>query len=129
MDFGPPAPLRSGRDGAVPMINVVFLLLVFFLMAATLAPPDPLAVALPEGRAAGAAGGRPALSLGPDGTAAFGALRGAEAVAAAARAAAGGGLELRADAAAAPPAVARLLAALAEAGVAEVALVLREAPR
>ncbi|MGB0497043.1 MAG: biopolymer transporter ExbD [Rubricella sp.] len=42
-------PLRRRRfEPAVPMINVVFLLLVFFLMTATLAPPDPVAVTLPD---------------------------------------------------------------------------------
>ena len=30
------------------MINVAFLLLIFFLMVAVIAPPDPFAVALPE---------------------------------------------------------------------------------
>jgi biopolymer transport protein ExbD len=40
MDFGPPAgPPRA--DAVLPMINLVFLLLIFFLMVATLAPRPP----------------------------------------------------------------------------------------
>lgn len=44
-----PAPKpRASQDRAiVPMINVVFLLLIFFLMSATLAPPDPFEVTPP----------------------------------------------------------------------------------
>ncbi len=39
---------RAPQDRAiVPMINVVFLLLIFFLMSATLAPPDPFEVMPP----------------------------------------------------------------------------------
>jgi biopolymer transport protein ExbD len=44
-----PAPKpRASQDRAiVPMINVVFLLLIFFLMSATLAPPEPFEVTPP----------------------------------------------------------------------------------
>ncbi|MFY0662524.1 MAG: biopolymer transporter ExbD [Shimia sp.] len=35
-------PLRKKRDSTIPLINVVFLMLVFFLIAGTVAPPlDP----------------------------------------------------------------------------------------
>ncbi|WP_322867174.1 biopolymer transporter ExbD [Aquicoccus sp. G2-2] len=41
-----PRPVRRPRGEAIlPMINVVFLLLIFFLMTAELAPPEPVAVA------------------------------------------------------------------------------------
>lgn len=34
--------LRSTRDSTIPLINVVFLMLIFFLIAGTIAPPlDP----------------------------------------------------------------------------------------
>ncbi|MGP9788701.1 ExbD/TolR family protein [Roseinatronobacter sp. NSM] len=46
MDFAPPRR-RPPRESVVPMINVVFLLLIFFLMSAQIAPPDPAAVTLP----------------------------------------------------------------------------------
>ncbi|WP_146346776.1 ExbD/TolR family protein [Phaeobacter marinintestinus] len=36
------APLRRTRDATTPLINVVFLMLIFFLIAGTIAPPlDP----------------------------------------------------------------------------------------
>lgn len=41
-------PKRSAGDTFVPMINIVFLLLIFFLLSATIAPPDPFDMALPE---------------------------------------------------------------------------------
>ncbi|MEP2758630.1 MAG: biopolymer transporter ExbD [Hyphomicrobiales bacterium] len=46
MDFTPP-PKRPRGESIVPMINVVFLLLVFFLMTAHIAPPDPFEVVRP----------------------------------------------------------------------------------
>ncbi len=37
-----PAPPRRKRDSTIAMINVVFLMLIFFLIAGTVAPPlDP----------------------------------------------------------------------------------------
>ncbi len=39
---------RDPGESIVPMINVAFLLLIFFLMAAVIAPPDPVQVTLPE---------------------------------------------------------------------------------
>lgn len=40
-------PRREPSENIVPMINVVFLLLIFFLMTATISPPDPFDVGLP----------------------------------------------------------------------------------
>lgn len=40
-------PRRQAQEAIVPMINVAFLLLIFFLMAAVLSPPDPVEVKLP----------------------------------------------------------------------------------
>ncbi|MBC7145916.1 MAG: biopolymer transporter ExbD [Thioclava marina] len=49
MEF--PHPRRSGNDAnLLPMINVVFLLLIFFLISAQLAPPEPFPVTLPSAR-------------------------------------------------------------------------------
>lgn len=49
MDLSP--PLRKPRaESIVPMINVVFLLLIFFLMTSQIAPPDPLEVTAPTVR-------------------------------------------------------------------------------
>ncbi|KIC41978.1 biopolymer transporter ExbD [Ruegeria sp. ANG-R] len=47
MDFS--APTRRPRsESIVPMINVVFLLLIFFLMTSNLARPEPFDVAPPS---------------------------------------------------------------------------------
>lgn len=43
---GPPRGQR--RENILPMINVVFLLLIFFLISAELAPPEPFPVTPPE---------------------------------------------------------------------------------
>jgi len=50
MDFGAHITTRRGsRDGnIVPMINVVFLLLVFFLMTAQINPSEPIDVRAPS---------------------------------------------------------------------------------
>ncbi|SFA75624.1 biopolymer transport protein ExbD [Poseidonocella pacifica] len=42
------APRRAPSENMVPMINVVFLLLIFFLMTAQIAPPEPFEVTPPE---------------------------------------------------------------------------------
>ena len=42
------APRRPRAESIVPMINVVFLLLIFFLMTSRLAQPDPFEVTPPE---------------------------------------------------------------------------------
>ncbi len=39
---------RQADDGIVPLINIVFLLLIFFLIAGTIAPRADIAVAFPE---------------------------------------------------------------------------------
>jgi len=45
-----PRPRRPADDGIVPLINIVFLLLIFFLIAGTIAPRPEIAVAYPETR-------------------------------------------------------------------------------
>jgi len=81
MDFGEPArPARA--EAALPMINLVFLLLIFFLMVATLAPRPPEAVEPPE--VVEAARLEPdvvRVALGTDGQVAFGDMRGETALA------------------------------------------------
>ncbi|MTI02798.1 biopolymer transporter ExbD [Roseibium sp. RKSG952] len=47
MDFSPP-PTRQRSESIVPMINVVFLLLIFFLMTSNLAKPEPFEVTPPH---------------------------------------------------------------------------------
>lgn len=118
-------PARKPRaESIVPMINVVFLLLVFFLMTAELRPAPPLEVRLPEAAGDPLAEGA-VLIAAADGTLAFGTLRGTAALAAAATAAAP--LSLRADRDLPGAELARLLSVLAARGQGAVALV-TEAP-
>ena len=49
IEFDQPPPRRP-YEAVVPLINIVFLLLIFFLLAGTLGPTDPVDVSLPEGR-------------------------------------------------------------------------------
>ncbi|GGA20108.1 ExbD/TolR family protein [Neptunicoccus cionae] len=46
MDFAPP-PQRKTGESIVPMINVVFLLLIFFLMTSEIKAPEPFEISLP----------------------------------------------------------------------------------
>lgn len=122
--FARPRP-RSLRETAVPMINIVFLLLIFFLMAAQIAPPDPFEIAAPEADSPlpPEAGGDPAaLYLAADGRLAFGAARD-EGVWSALAALDETALMLRADAAVPGADLAAVLARLSELGVARVTLI------
>lgn len=120
MRFRPPAR-RSRPENIVPMINVVFLLLVFFLMTAELRPAPPLEVRLPEAAGVPVSAAGAVLVAAADGTLAFGDLRGVAALAAAA--AAPGPLALRADRDLPGADLARLLSALAARGQGAVSLV------
>ena len=44
------SPQRRPYESVVPLINVVFLLLIFFLLAGTLQPTDDVDVDLPAGQ-------------------------------------------------------------------------------
>lgn len=123
MRFAATRPRRQRRENVVPMINVVFLLLVFLLMTARLAPPEPFAVDLPEAAGAAGAPGPEALLVAADGRLAFGVLEGAAAIAAAVGADAP--LILRADRGLPAAELARLLARLAALGQGEVRLLTR----
>lgn len=48
MRFELPAPTEPSDEPMIPLVNVVFLLLIFFVLTGTLTPPDPLAVLPPE---------------------------------------------------------------------------------
>ncbi|WGI21502.1 biopolymer transporter ExbD [Amylibacter sp. IMCC11727] len=47
MDFSHPVK-RKAEESIVPMINVVFLLLIFFLMTSQITPPEPFDVSVPD---------------------------------------------------------------------------------
>lgn len=128
MEFSDP-PRRAPAENLLPMINVVFLLLIFFLIAAELAPPTPFAITPPEATATEAEPGRDlVLWLGPEGEMAFGDARGEAALAALAQARAScvadcDRLTLRADAAVGAEDLAKLMPQLAALGFAQLSLV------
>ena len=116
---------RRPAENIVPMINVVFLLLIFFLMTAQIAPPDPFAVTVPLSDAGDPAQGPAVLYVSAAGDLALGPARG-EAVFAALDPATP--LLIRADSALPAADLARLLPRLAATGLTEVALVTGVSP-
>ena len=135
MSFADP-PRKPPAESIVPMINVVFLLLIFFLMTAQIAPPEPIAVDPPEASSEDQAEADISLYLGPDGTLAFRDAEGDEAALRALELAridlcGDGGCDgaklppliLRADAGAPAPQVAKLLPRLAEIGFTDIQLI------
>lgn len=124
MQFTRPPPPRPARENIVPMINVVFLLLIFFLMTAQIAPPEPFEITPPASDSAAQAEGADVLYVAADGALAYGAARGA-AVFAALRGTRA--VQMRADAALPAGRLAGLLAQLRAAGVTDVTLVTRRA--
>ena len=70
MDFRDPPP-RKLQENLLPMINVIFLLLIFFLLAAQLTPPEPFPVTPPEAQAKAESDGEFTLHLAADGRIAF----------------------------------------------------------
>ncbi len=75
MDLSRPTR-RSPRENIVPMINVVFLLLIFFLMTAQLAPPEPFEVDPPDSSSQEPAEGKSILYMNAEGELAMGDARG-----------------------------------------------------
>ncbi|MGE4327958.1 MAG: ExbD/TolR family protein [Pseudodonghicola sp.] len=135
MTFADP-PRKAPMESIVPMINVVFLLLIFFLMTAEIAPPEPIPVEPPQANSEDQAEAALTLYLGPEGSLAFRDAEGDEAALQALELArialcGDGGcsgmtlppLVLRADAKAPAKAIASLLPQLAEIGFADVQLV------
>jgi len=67
MRFEPPRP-RSDDERVLPLVNVVFLLLIFFMLAGRLAATDPFPVEPPRSRGEGpAASGELHVLVGADG--------------------------------------------------------------
>lgn len=117
-------PGRPKGESIIPMINVVFLLLIFFLMTAQIAPPEPFEVTPPEANVQSPADGRDILHVSATGEMAYEDARGEEAVLA--RLAVypeGEDLMLRADQAVSAATIAALLPKLANAGVRNLKLV------
>lgn len=129
MRLAPPQTRRKS-DPLLPMIDVVFFLIVFYMIVSSFAEPEPFAIAPPQSAQAMAVEGEAALFLGADGIAAIaggaGAITGEAALAALAARCAPGGcgpLRLHADAAAPASALAALLPRLAAAGFGDIRLV------
>ncbi|NCQ23604.1 MAG: biopolymer transporter ExbD [Rhodobacteraceae bacterium CG17_big_fil_post_rev_8_21_14_2_50_63_15] len=125
MDFSFPRNCRRG-EAIVPMINVVFLLLIFFLMSAQIAPPAPFDVSLPLAEGGEAEPPGDTLYIDNEGQLAFNAVRGAAVYdALAERTMPDMPLQIRADAGLDAQILARLLPELARRGVHAVTLVAR----
>jgi biopolymer transport protein ExbD len=123
MDFQEPTRRPRG-ESIVPMINVVFLLLIFFLMTAQIAPPDPFEVTPPTAASETEPESEPVVYVDTTGQLAFEDQRGAAALAALAiRSATAHVIQLRADAELEATVLARILRQLAEAGLSRVELV------
>lgn len=119
---------RGAGDTFVPMINIVFLLLIFFLLSATIAPPDPLELTLPEidGAEVEMSGAPGVLHVSASGELIYGELRGDAALEAVAAQQDGSPVALRADAEFDGAAFATLLARLSALGVNEIELAVRQ---
>ncbi|RJK93097.1 biopolymer transporter ExbD [Paracoccus aestuarii] len=105
-------PRRPRGESIIPMINVVFLLLIFFLLTAQIARPVPFPLTPPEGQSPVASDGVEALFVGPDGSLAWGDARGEAVWDAIAARPDPGPVEIRADAALPAAVLAGLLARL-----------------
>ena len=123
MEFTSNTPKRRRGENIVPMINVVFLLLIFFLMSAQIAPPDPFDVELPESKNSTDQRAQNTLFVSLDGTVVFEGARDDAAFAKLSAHDASTPLFLKADSELAAPRLATLLSRLAQAGVKDVRLV------
>ncbi len=128
MQFSDLRPTRAARENIVPMINVVFLLLIFFLMTAQIAPPEPFKVTPPQSRGAVPANGQATLYVDANGTQVFSSARGDAVFTLLANLPAGTPLLIRADAAFKASRLASLLAKLAAIGITDVAIVTLSPP-
>jgi len=124
MELGQPRK-RSARESVVPMINVVFLLLIFFLMSAQIAPPEPFEVEPPHSSAQNPAEGQRTLYVAASGEMALGDLRGEDVFGGIGELKRDEPLMIRADKGVEAARIAALLPRLAALGVERVKLVSR----
>lgn len=126
MDFSEP-PRRPRAESIVPMINVVFLLLIFFLMTSNLAKPEPFDVTPPESRSDVEPQVERILYVHKSGRTSFEGIEGESALTALQAASAKDNIiQIRADADLEASAMARLLTDLAQAGFHHVELVVAQ---
>ncbi|SHG98550.1 ExbD/TolR family protein [Marivita hallyeonensis] len=117
-----PQARRSTREPVVPMINIVFLLLIFFLMTAQIAPPVPFDVSLPSAEGEEETG-TSNLFISAEGLIAFDTLRGEAALAESVRVAGTDVVRLNVDASQTAATLAQVLAQLAALGATGVEIV------
>ncbi len=121
------APRRPRTESIVPMINVVFLLLIFFLMTSRLAQPAPFEVTPPDAAIEAEPESAPVLYINAEGRMHFDGAEDGEALARLAAVRGGNPvLQLRADARLEVKALARILRQLAAAGLSQAELVVRQ---
>lgn len=126
MDLNEP-PRRPRGESIVPMINVVFLLLIFFLMTSQLAQPEPFEVTLPQAALEAEAEAEPVLFIDAEGRMSFDGHEEEAALLALASAAADAPVvQLRADAGLEAAALAGILRSLAAAGLSRAELTVRQ---
>ncbi|NIZ15461.1 biopolymer transporter ExbD [Phaeobacter sp. HF9A] len=125
MDLNEPRR-RPRSESIVPMINVVFLLLIFFLMTSRLAPADPFEVTLAKAALEAEAQAQVVLYVDIEGRTHFDGTEGdAALVQLAAAAGEGDAVQLRADAGLEAATLARILRHMAQAGLSRVELAVR----
>lgn len=124
MRFARP-PRRRPSEGIVPMINVVFLLLIFFMMAARITPPQPFDLTPPSATSDTSPEQSHILHLSRDGVLAFETYRDADVWSALSQAGQTGPLTLRADMDMPAPLLAETLGRLAAIGISDVNLTVR----
>lgn len=122
MDFSPPKGRQAGEQ-ILPMINVVFLLLIFFLLSSQIAPRAPFSVTPPQLETGEPSRPEALLFMSADGQLHFSGAQTEDAVEAVfARASELESLSLRADANVSASAVATLITQLRDAGIQSVTL-------
>ena len=122
MDYSSPKKRQAGEP-VLPMINVVFLLLIFFLLSSQIAPGAPFAVTPPELEKGEPSVTEAVLFMSADGRLHFSGAEGGDAMAAVmAQASEIDPLTLRADAEVPARAVAALITRLRDAGIKAVTL-------
>lgn len=120
MDLSPPSKRPRG-ESIVPMINVVFLLLIFFLMTSQLTAPAPFEVTPPEAQSEAEVAAERIVFVSPEGRIVFEDHEGPDALAA--LASDNAAIQLRADAGMEAAKLAKILRDFAEAGLGQVELV------
>ena len=125
MRFSQP-PARPKAESIVPMINVVFLLLIFFMMTARITQPAPFDVTSPEAQSDQEPQDISTLYVAADGQLGLNGQRGDAVWDALALLPDGGPLTLRADAALPARDLSRILTRLAGVGITAVDLVVAQ---